>query len=435
MGILTGYWSNNDSPKPNHQTKSQGVEDRPALLRTTSRDSAYSDEFVDMFKAGDKTTPNETEQQDYLRELDEVLAEGDSTPVTSDFDEQSLDEQDLEQHEFVTSPVADASTRIGPNPALAQPHTHELSVSEDELTPEPTEHDFFKSLLDWDMLNELSPSPRPSSPATSQQLEVQVDFSDSPHLPLYVLPPVKQDTQQRRNGIRSHISPNYEKVTDYRNGKALPKEYLTHIRGKVDTTLSNDNWGDQFYFANSLQFKYIEDFRPDPHTQSDNHALLLGLKLSAAKIPERSPDDGWESFDRVIGKLGRDGGKQEFQQQEIQHLPLTFVEMSRRIHAEAKETVTLNDTIPSDPRPQIQQQKTMHSVKSTHGVDKKLVASARRVPHVSHGRCSLCRENVEDQMSFKRAVDQDFRLQQRRRLKEARTSRDRESRSQTAESC
>ena len=159
--------------------------------------------------------------------------------------------------------------------------------------------------------------------------------------------------------IRQHPLPNYETVTDYYTGKGFPNWYLNKIRGPVDSSFSNDKWGDEYYFPRQSHYTYIEDFKPNPYAQLDEEAMGKGLELRAETIPLRTKEESWKSCEESMNKTGLNADEEESK-------PLMFQEMQKRIQARIKEFQA--PPLPRDLEPDVQQEKIMHSKIAMQGM-------------------------------------------------------------------
>ncbi len=234
------------------------------------------------------------------------------------------------------------------------------STINDQPGTDHIDHEFFESLLKSEVINGPQSSSHPLDAVTSQPLPAQLDFPSSPRMPSHRSPLLPQDMQPPSTPIHSYPPGDHETIKDYRNGNIFPSSYLARIRGPVDSTFSNDNWGDEHYFSAPRPFRYLEDFRPNPHHKVDNHAIGKGLHGRAIAIPEQTIEDSLKSFEESLNKLG--GGNSG-----ALDPPLSFEEMKQRIQGCIAETEHLPLLPDLDRR--VQRQKIIHSRRAMQGIN------------------------------------------------------------------
>jgi hypothetical protein len=258
--------------------------------------------------------------------------------------------------------TADVTTSLDPDLALVQQPTDCQVTTEDQLAADENNEVSFESLLYSEVMSQPTVSHHPEGVIAPQASEGQVGIHSFPTKPSCKSHPVSQAMHSPPKPTPSRPIASHEIIRDYQKGWLLPNSYLTKLRRQVDATFSNDHWGDEHYFSSeSSPFRYFEDYRRDPHQKSDDRALDLGLKLCAARIPQRTVRGSWKSFEETITGLDPDimGSTEE---EDDEAVTPTLEEMQRRIQARIEATQPVS--IPHDLEPEVQQQKIFINLKA-----------------------------------------------------------------------
>ena len=234
------------------------------------------------------------------------------------------------------------------------------SQSVNEFAADPVDDEFFQNLLRSDALNQYSSDPRLQPAARSQSSLMQLDFPSFPTMPSDKSSLLPEKMQPPCPPIDLHPPNVYGNVRDYQTGHIFPNSYLDRIRAPVDPTFSNENWGDDYYFSDSCNFRYIEDFKPNPHQGVDREAIFQGLQLRAMSIPERTVEDSWTGFEASLKKLSNEDCKEK-------NPPTSVDEMERHLQRSILEAG--RQPLPPDLEPAVQIQKIFHSRNAMQGIN------------------------------------------------------------------
>lgn len=284
------------------------------------------------------------EQEAFVKELRALLKNVEVTPPSP------VNEQKVDERPSATIPPAKVNLEASP------PH----SRTKGSVSPAQNEHGLFQNLLNSDVLNEPSSSPNPQDTAPPQIPPTEADFSSSPLEPSHRSSLLQEEMQPPLTPTQTEPPREYEPTRHYETGNMFPTSYLSRVRHPVDSTFSNDHWGDAYYFSDPCTFKHTEDFRPDHYHRTDHHAVIRGLKERARTIPERSEEESWKSFDALLRKLGGEkiGRKDP---------AMALTEMKQRIQRRINETGILPG--PRDLDPTVQEQTTYHSRRAMQGTN------------------------------------------------------------------
>lgn len=143
------------------------------------------------------------------------------------------------------------------------------------------------------------------------RFNIQLDFPFSPPAPIFGSSPLTKDVLASSVPTRSQASHTDQIIRDPLFGQRLPESFVAALRRQVDPTFSNPNWGDEHYFADSNYFRDITDLEQSPHQESDDRAILEGLKMQARMIPMRKTLHSGRCMKESVGSQRNQNGEQD----------------------------------------------------------------------------------------------------------------------------
>ncbi|ERF74755.1 hypothetical protein EPUS_04924 [Endocarpon pusillum Z07020] len=206
-----------------------------------------------------------------------------------------------------------AHTPVNGNASIDLGVLHAQSSTKDQWAADQLDEKYLE-LLDPYMLSQHPSDCCPQDSAPIQPLSTKLDVSSSSTNPLQTSPLLTEEMQPLSIQAARHPPTQYEVVRNYWSGEMLSNSYLDRIRGAVDPAFSNDNWGDEYYFTDSVGFKGLKDIKPNSDHKIDDVATLEGLQLRATAIPHRTVEESWNSYYATVDRVanGDRKGKVQF---------------------------------------------------------------------------------------------------------------------------